>query len=555
MALYWITPLVLLVAMSAGADDTVYFQAHRGGLREVPENTLAGYRYAWGLGGIPEMDVYTSKDGEMLCFHDTTLARTTDAAPPLDKAKPKDLTFAELRKLDAGKWFGERFAGERIPSLREAFAEMKGRPYRQAYLDLKDLDLEQLAGLIAEYGVAKQIIFCHNNQENCITLGELAPDVRTMLWIGGDEIKARFEEVANRGFQGLDQVQLHLYAEETDSEIRYLIKDRFLKKALKRCRKADVDLEVLPFEFDDASLHGLLDLGIRWYATDEPLRFARSVDEWRTRTALGAVVYMQAHRGGLDEAPENTLPAFEHAWGIPGAVPEVDVTTTKDGVLVCIHDDTLRRTTDAPDGVNDVPVSELTAAEVRKWNAAARFRGYEGKEIVPTLEEVLALMQGRPERQLYVDLKNVDFQQLKAMLIEYGVLERVIFVHGSVDTCRELLTVFPGSRTMTWLSGKPEDIKARFEALATEDFRGISQLQFHLRVEGRKPEITYVIEPEYIREAVRKTRAAGTELQVRPFLFDGTSLRGLIDAGVRWYVADAPAAFADAVKDATGTNR
>ena len=33
--------------------------------------------------------------------------------------------------------------------------------------------------------------------------------------------------------------------------------------------------------------------------------------------------YFQAHRGAVDEAPENTIVALQHAWTVPGAVPEV----------------------------------------------------------------------------------------------------------------------------------------------------------------------------------------------------------------------------------------
>ncbi len=52
-------------------------------------------------------------------------------------------------------------------------------------------------------------------------------------------------------------------------------------------------------------------------------------------------IYFQAHRVTIVEAPENTLPAYRHAWRIFGAIPEVDVRTTADGVLVCLHDATL----------------------------------------------------------------------------------------------------------------------------------------------------------------------------------------------------------------------
>jgi glycerophosphoryl diester phosphodiesterase len=89
--------------------------AHRGGSLEAPENTLAAFRHAISLGiRFVECDVQMSRDGQLVVMHDETLDRTTNGTGYL-----RDHTFEELRRLDAGAWFGPQFAGERIPSLRE----------------------------------------------------------------------------------------------------------------------------------------------------------------------------------------------------------------------------------------------------------------------------------------------------------------------------------------------------------------------------------------------------------------------------------------------------
>ncbi|NJN83397.1 MAG: hypothetical protein HC802_14675 [Caldilineaceae bacterium] len=54
--------------------------------------------------------------------------------------------------------------------------------------------------------------------------------------------------------------------------------------------------------------------------------------------AMSPPVFFQAHRGSVDEAPENTLSAFRHAWRFPGSIPETDIRTTADGALICLHD-------------------------------------------------------------------------------------------------------------------------------------------------------------------------------------------------------------------------
>jgi glycerophosphoryl diester phosphodiesterase len=95
--------------------DTPILIAHRGGSAEAPENTLAAFRHAIDLGiRYVELDVQMSRGGELVVIHDETLDRTTDGTGAIG-----DYTFEELRRLDAGSWFGPQYAGERIPTLRE----------------------------------------------------------------------------------------------------------------------------------------------------------------------------------------------------------------------------------------------------------------------------------------------------------------------------------------------------------------------------------------------------------------------------------------------------
>jgi glycerophosphoryl diester phosphodiesterase len=91
---------------------------HRGAAARAPENTLASLREAHRLGcRWVEFDVMLSGDGVPVLIHDEKVARTTDG-----RGRVPDLTFSELRALDAGSWFGRQFACERIPSLEEAIA-------------------------------------------------------------------------------------------------------------------------------------------------------------------------------------------------------------------------------------------------------------------------------------------------------------------------------------------------------------------------------------------------------------------------------------------------
>jgi len=261
-------------------------------------------------------------------------------------------------------------------------------------------------------------------------------------------------------------------------------------------------------------------------------------------------VQFQAHRGGLKEAPENTLAAYRHAWAIPGAIPEVDVTTTLDGSMVCIHDDTPGRTTNAPAEFRKKRIAEIPLETLRSWDAGAWFDARFAGEKVPLLTEVFDEMKGRPERLAYLDLKDVSLAKLATLIADYGLRNQIIFVHGDPEMCKGLHVLFPGARTMTWISGKPERIRQRFAELAQTNFAGISQLQFHLPTLRTDPVIVYALDEAFLREAVAKTRAAGVELQLRPFDFDARSLDKLVKLGVRWFVADEPKRFAKALENA-----
>jgi len=88
---------------------------HRGAALAAPENTLAGFCMAAALNvEWVEFDVRLTSDGRCILLHDDTLDRTTNGRGPVSH-----LTFDEVRRLDAGTWFGPDFAGQPVPGLEE----------------------------------------------------------------------------------------------------------------------------------------------------------------------------------------------------------------------------------------------------------------------------------------------------------------------------------------------------------------------------------------------------------------------------------------------------
>ncbi|STX29251.1 glycerophosphodiester phosphodiesterase, cytosolic [Legionella beliardensis] len=87
---------------------------HRGASAYAPENTLAAFNKALTLGcNTVEFDVMLSGDGEPFVFHDEVLERTTNG-----KGAVGLVTAAYLETLDAGRWFSDAFAGEKIPHFK-----------------------------------------------------------------------------------------------------------------------------------------------------------------------------------------------------------------------------------------------------------------------------------------------------------------------------------------------------------------------------------------------------------------------------------------------------
>jgi glycerophosphoryl diester phosphodiesterase len=106
--------------------------AHRGASGHAPENTLAAFKRAVALGAsFIETDLQLSRDARFVAIHDDTVNRTTNG-----QGKVHDLTLADLRRLDAGSWFGSEFSGERIPTLEEIL-EFSKRHDAVFYLELK----------------------------------------------------------------------------------------------------------------------------------------------------------------------------------------------------------------------------------------------------------------------------------------------------------------------------------------------------------------------------------------------------------------------------------
>lgn len=106
--------------------------AHRGFSSQAPENTIAAFEaaIAAGANGL-EWDVQEAADGTPVVFHDHTLERTSNGT-----GRVRSHGLSDLQALDAGQWFSEEFADERIPTLHDAVRHVAGR-IGHVYCELK----------------------------------------------------------------------------------------------------------------------------------------------------------------------------------------------------------------------------------------------------------------------------------------------------------------------------------------------------------------------------------------------------------------------------------
>ena len=142
--------------------------AHRGAAKFAPENTIAAFLKAAEMGAhYAEMDVRQTKDGHFVIMHDRYVNRTTNG-----KGEVSEMTLGEIKKLDAGSWFGKKFSGETVPTLREVLQVIKGKILPD--IDFKAGDPSALVKILDEEGyLADSNVTFHGSIQNCNTVTEL----------------------------------------------------------------------------------------------------------------------------------------------------------------------------------------------------------------------------------------------------------------------------------------------------------------------------------------------------------------------------------------------
>ena len=236
--------------------DAMQIIAHRGASYDAPENTLAAFSEAWqqGADGL-ETDIRLTCDGAIVCLHDATATRTTGTELAIAES-----ALPECRRLDAGRWKGPQWAGERIPLLSEVLGSLPAG--KRLHIEVKSGPeiLTRLAEEIAESAVPLTTIALFSFHEDVVAdVKTHIPEINTAWLIAADT------DGKTLPAPGLVRKLKALNTNGVGIDVRHTI-DQALVNAL---RAAGMDLHVWAID-DPATAIRLRDLGIDSLTTNRP---------------------------------------------------------------------------------------------------------------------------------------------------------------------------------------------------------------------------------------------------------------------------------------------
>ncbi len=175
--LIFLLMMVVVMCKQKEAEGFIVI-AHRGASRAAPENTLSAMKKAIEYGAdYAECDVFQTKDGEIVLFHDEEMERTTG-----QEGMIRDYTLAELKELEVGSWFSEEFRGEPIPTLQEVIQLVKGKIKLNIEVKVSGNDpdiTEKVVAIIRSESIAKECMVTSFEKPVIEKVKEIAPELTT----------------------------------------------------------------------------------------------------------------------------------------------------------------------------------------------------------------------------------------------------------------------------------------------------------------------------------------------------------------------------------------
>jgi glycerophosphoryl diester phosphodiesterase len=159
--------------------------AHRGAATIAPEHTIPAYESAVAAGvDALWLDVQESADEQIVVVHDARLERTTNGRGPV-----RQRSVRELKRLDAGRWFGWRYRGQRIQTLSEVLERFRDRVgfvvALRAGSDVYPGIEERALGLLHLYDVADRTLVASADHPALARCRALDGDIRLGACVAG----------------------------------------------------------------------------------------------------------------------------------------------------------------------------------------------------------------------------------------------------------------------------------------------------------------------------------------------------------------------------------
>jgi glycerophosphoryl diester phosphodiesterase len=221
-----------------------------------------------------------------------------------------------------------------------------------------------------------------------------------------------------------------------------------------------------------------------------------------------------AHRGGADERPENTMPAFAAAVALGYRYVETDVHVTADGVLLAFHDHSLDRATDMTGDVGSLPYSTVRNARVRG-------------EPIPLLEDVLGTW---PDLRVHVDAKHMAAVPALVAAVDRTAAQDRVCIGAFSDRRVARLRRLGQGRICTWM-GRREIFAMRAASFGIPMPRspaGCAQVPVR---QGRLP----LLDRRFVQAAHRRNVAVHAWT-----INERAEMERLLDLGVDGILSDRP---------------
>ncbi len=238
--------------------------AHRGASAYAPENTLAAFKLAIELNAdMLELDVQQSRDKKLFIMHDAKVRRTTNG-----KGRISGLSSAELQKLDAGSWFGEKYADEPIPVLKNVLTLARGKAtlnIEVKYDGQQDGMLQQVISSIYDTGFEKDCVLTSFDFPLVDEIKRLAPELAVGYIFSRRGLRAKSFKAA------VDILSVHFT----------LVSKKFLRKSHKAGKKVFVWTVNSKW-----MMHHMCKLGVDGIITNYPDRLAAVIELYRHNHSL-----------------------------------------------------------------------------------------------------------------------------------------------------------------------------------------------------------------------------------------------------------------------------